>query len=169
MWLIHSEINQLRIPCEHNDPKPSSWYASTYSNCELHGTTPEYSIYIYIYLYGLFRFCVDKWVYKDNIRVLYYIALKHSHMWMYFATLAYFLCGVYIIPERHWGEGLKPGMHTISPQEAKHGRLPSPHAQISPSHAQLAGYWIIVEKSEIQYNTSHVWHTEWTFWSFVFY
>ena len=47
-------------------------------------------------------------------------------MWMYFATLAYFLCGVYIIPESHWGEGLKPGMFTISPQEAEHGSLPLP-------------------------------------------
>lgn len=63
-------------------------------------------------------------------------------MWMYFATLAYFLCGVYIISESHWGEGLKPGMYSISPQEAENGSLPLPHAQISPSHAQLAGYWM---------------------------
>ena len=59
---------------------------------------------------------------------------------MYFTTLAYFLCEVYIISESHWGEGLKPGMHTISPQEAEHGSLPLPHAQSPPSHAQLADY-----------------------------
>lgn len=60
---------------------------------------------------------------------------------MYFATLAYFLCWVYIIPEGLLGEGFKSGMFTISPQEAEHGSLPLPHAQLARSD-----YWIIVQK-----------------------
>lgn len=52
-------------------------------------------------------------------------------MWMYSATLAYFLCGVYIIPESHWGVGLKPGMHTISQQEAKQKSTIAPRPDVS--------------------------------------
>lgn len=48
MCLIHSEINQLSVPCEHTGPETSLRYAGTYNNlASMH------------YIYGLYSFWMD--------------------------------------------------------------------------------------------------------------
>lgn len=54
------------------------------------------------------------------------------------ATPACCLYGGHIIPRSRWGVGLKPGMRTISQQEAERRGPPSPHAQMSPWPVQSA-------------------------------